>query len=273
MEMLPGGLVIERDSNLTDVAALMAQMQRGEANSNLTEILTESARVVELVEAVEHKYWQWCIDADAIPLDMPAKQQVHDWLMYDGEKQAVLDQMREVGARRCIGPERAHEGVEANGCTSCNKFLQYCLYKSKVRRCPACCKESKRLLAVAATQTARQDYYLLQPTRSSSGTRRKNVVVSETMPLFIPVESRELAFVLHGGCANTYFRAYVLLSDLEIAKSTGGAVTVNWADGDRRHRSVQPNHVILMDHPWACDVRFANAAYWHKDTQRLMPKM
>jgi len=283
MEMLPGGLVIERDTNITRLQTLMAQMQQGEvepselvsmsqAYAKHAEILAEVVSLTEIVEGVEMAYWQWCSDAAAAPLDAFAKQQVNDWLMPEGEKQAVLDQMRQVGARRCPGPSISTEGTvtNANGC--CGKYLQYGLYKANVRRCPACIKESKRLTAVSATQKVRQSLLAgMLPRSQLHGSRRKGVLVSDDSPSLIPVESRDLAFAVYAGSPNTYYHAHVLASDLEFAKANGTAVSVHWADGDRRHRSVPVDQVIMMDHPWACDVQNASAAIWNAETQRLVP--
>lgn len=278
MEMLPGGLVVERDSSITELSGLMSQMQQGaveapeqaplaHAYSKHAEILAQILRLSDIVETVELKYWQWCVDMDAAPLDPLAKQQVHDWLVQDGEKQAVLQQLREIGTRRCLGTSGLqHEGLAGKGST-CRKFLQYGLYKANVRRCPACIKEVKRLIAMSATQLPRES---LAEQFNSTPSRQNKVVISECAPTFIGVEAREHAFALYAGCQGTYLRAFVLPSDLEFAKANGVSVTVNWVDGDRRNRSVPTSHVFLLDHPAAADVRFANSARWSKETQRLV---
>jgi hypothetical protein len=280
MEMLPGGLVIERDTNITKLQSLMALMQSCDFESSEqvhyrhAEIRSQIVWLTDLVEQVEMSYWQWCVDAAALPVDMPAKQQVHDWLMPEGEKEAVLDQMYEVGARRCPGPSSISEETASNGDRTCKKFLQYGLYKSKVRRCPACIKKSKQMTALSATQNVRQSLLAaMRPRASSCGARRRSVLISEVVPAFIPVESRQMAFALYAGSSpNTYYPAYVLPSDLELAKANDVHVTVHWADGDRRHRSVQTEDVVLMDQPEASEVRFCEAAQWSDELQRLIPK-
>lgn len=281
MEMLPGGLVIERDTSITELAALISQMQQGTVEtseqvalgyttSKHAEILAQILRISDVVDSVETKYWQWCVDMDAAPLDALAKQQVHDWLVQDGEKQAVLAQLREIGTRRCLGTSGLQHDSTASKGSCCRKFLQYGLYKANVRRCPACIKEVKRLVALSATQAVRES--LAQTADSSSPPARQGeVVISEGAPTLFGVEAREIAFALYAGCPGTYLRAHVLPSDLEFAKANGSSVTVNWVDGDRRNRSVPTSHVFMLDHPAAYDVRFANSARWSKDAQRLVP--
>lgn len=272
MEMLPGGLVIERDSNLTELGVLMGEMQSGECEASdqvpqsqaylkHASILTKITWLADLVEAVESEYWRWCQDEDAPPLDMVAKQQVYDWLVHTGEKAVVLAQLRELGARRCLGLGNALAGTGR----TCPKFIQYGLYKSKVRRCPACIKESKRLIALHATEAVRAE-------GEEVDVKNTSVAISEAPASSIPVEARDLAFAIYAACPDTYFRAYLLPSDLEIAKANGTPVMVSWLDGDRKHRSVPATDVVMMDHPSASDVRTANAAHWDEDSQCLVPR-
>jgi hypothetical protein len=281
MEMLPGGLVNERDSSITELAGLMAQMQQGavEASEQVTmasayskhaEIIAQILRLADVVDAVETKYWQWCVDMDAAPLDALAKQQVHDWLVTDGEKQAVLTQLREIGPRRCLGTSSLQQGSNVGKGSTCRKYLQYGLYKANVKRCPACIKEVKRLVALSATKEVREN--LVQALSSQAlGSTQSSVEIPECAPECFGVEAREIAFALYAGCQGAYLRAYVLPSDLEFAKSNGTSVTVSWIDGDRRNRAVPTSHVFLLDNPLAADVRFANSARWSKDAQRLVP--
>jgi len=281
MEMLPGGLVIERDTNLTDLAVLMSEMQNGEveaseevsqsqASQKHAEVLADASRLSELVEAVESEYWRWCMDADAPPVDTVAKQQVHDWLVHTGEKAVVLTQLRELGARRCIGTGNPSVDVPGDR-PPCRKFLQYGLYKSRVRRCPTCSKESKRLVALCATEAVRCSL-ADAAVASSEGDAKKSpkITFSEGPPSSIEVQARELAWAPYAGVPNTYFRAYVLPSDLEIAKENGTPVMVNWLDGDRRCRSVPARDVVMADHPWASDLKSANSANWSNESQRLV---
>jgi len=280
MEMLPGGLVIERDTNITELSTIMADIQSGhvevseevsqsQAYMKHAEILVKVSRLSELVEAVESEYWRWCTDPDAAPLDMVAKGQVHDWLVGTGEKAVILTQLRDLGARRCLGPGNPSAGLLCDG-EPCRKFLQYGLYKAKVRRCPTCSKESKRLTAISATEAVRCS---IEGAGEEAVARTGAAVTFTEAPASsIPVEARELAWAQYGGCPNTYFRGYVLPSDYEIAKENGTPAMVSWLDGDRRYRSVPTDDVIMMDHQWAFEVRTANAAYWNKDQHCLMPR-
>lgn len=283
MEMLPGGLVVERDQNITDVAALMAEMQNGQteassqvlqsqAYKNHADILAKLARLSELVEAVEAEYWRWCKDQEAPPLDMVAKQQVHDWLVTTGEKAVILSQLRDLGARRCLGTVNSWSS-EPEESRPCGRFLQYGLYKQQVRRCPACSKEWKRLVAHCASEALRCSHLDAEGVTSEEPGRSRTVSFSEMPPPSIDVEARELAWAVYAACPGTYFRAWVLPSDLEIAKESGNPVNVSWLDGDRRHRSVATKDVIMMEHPSAADVKGSNAATWCKETQSLMPNL
>jgi hypothetical protein len=281
MEMLPGGLVVERDTNLADLAVLMAEMQNGEAEASEqnpqsqaylkhAEILTKVTQLTELVEDVETEYWRWCNDADALPFDMVAKQQVQDWLSDSGEKPVALAQIWELGARRCIGPGNPMVSAERGSKEGCRRFLQYGLYKSKVRRCPACSKESKRLVALCASEAVQSSASdTAAACRSEEG---RLVTLDEAPPSSIPVEARETCFALYSGCPNTYFRAFLLPSDLAVASENGTTVMVSWIDGDRRNRAVPTNEVIMMDSPKASDVKSAQAAHWDNETQRLVPR-
>lgn len=265
------------------------EVSQSQASSKHAEILTKVSGLSDLVEAVESEYWRWCTDADATPLDMVAKQQVYDWLVGTGEKAVVLVQLRELGARRCLGTSDPSTGVVADG-LPCRRFLQYGLYKSKVLRCPACNKESKRLVALSATDTVQRS--LAEVTRLEEVTLPpqggdcpgaadstevppelpSSVTFSEAPPSSIQTEARELAWALYAACPNTYFRAHVLPSDLEIAKENGTPVMVSWLDGDRRYRSVPTKDVTMMDHPLASEAKLANAALWCNDSQRLLPR-
>lgn len=273
MEMLPGGLVIERDTSISDVAAMMNELQSETACEQMlgwqAETTSKIMQITTIVDAVEAEYWRWCADADAFPIDIMAKQQVYDWLVTAGEREVALTQLRSLGARRCIG---SASSPLASGGRACPKFLQYGLYKANVKRCPACAKESKRLVAISASQAVRQSLADVSTAGQISGAsgKTKCLAFNDSLPATIPVESRELAFAVYAGCPNTYFRAFVLPSDLEIARETGSPVTVSWLDGDRKHRLVPTNTVVMMDHPSASDVRFANSAHWNEDAQRLV---
>jgi hypothetical protein len=279
MEMLPGGLVIERDTNLTEIGEIIADIQKGEAEPSegvsasqaqkkIAEINNRLMYLSELVEAVEAEYWNWCIDANAVPDDKSAKQQVHDWLSHTGEKAMVLVQLRELGARRCIGAA----GLAGEDPQPCRKFLQYGLYKSKVRRCPTCSKESKKLVACGASEVIRLSVASEEepdlPVRKSS-----SVCFDEAPPSSITVEARELAWAPYAACPDTYFRAYVVPNDLAISLENSTPINVSWLDGDRRHRAVQAKDVTLMDDPIASDVKFSQAATWDKASGCLVPRM
>lgn len=291
MEMLPGGLVIERDTNLSELSVLMAEVQNGDAEPSerltvsaahmrLTEMNHKLTVLTELGEAVESEYWQWCTDADAAPLDMVAKQQVYDWLVHTGEKTVVLVQLRELGARRCLGtccrssPQRGDEIIP------CRRFLQYGLYKSKVRRCPMCSKESKKLVAHGATEAVRTSLVDGRLGRSEvqladeadEAVPKRKCSFDEAPPSSVAVEGRELCWALYAACPDTYFRAYVVPYDLAIGKENATAVNVSWLDGDRRHRSVPTADIIMADDPIASDLKFANAGAWDKDGLRLVAR-
>jgi len=280
MEMLPGGLVIERDTNISDVAAMMAEVQNGEldvseqvtqaeATMKHSDMLTKVAKLNELADSVEAEYLRWSKDPVAFPVDMTAKQQVYDWLVpITGEKPLILGQIQELGARRCMGlgnPTLALPSSEK----PCRRFIQYGLYKAKVRRCPMCSKDSKRLVAVCATEAVRCS--MLDAPPQEEGV--KSVTIQESPPASIPVEARELAFALFAPCPNTYFRALLLPSDLEIAKENGTPVMVSWLDGDRRNRSVPTKDVFMLDDPRASDVAFASAAHWNEESRSLLPTL
>lgn len=280
MEMLPGGLVIERDTNISDVAALMAVLQNGdldvsdqvtqaEATAKHGDMLTKVVKLSELAESVEAEYLRWSKDPVAFPVDMTAKQQVYDWLVpTTGEKPFILGQIQELGARRCMGlgnPALALPSSER----PCRRFIQYGLYKAKVRRCPTCSKDSKRLVAVCATEAVRCS--MLDVPQQEECV--KTVTIQDSPPASIPVEARELAFALFAPCPNTYFRALLLPSDLEIAKENGTPVMVSWLDGDRRNRSVPTKEVFMLDDPRASDVAFANAAHWNEESRSLLPTL
>lgn len=282
-DMLPGGLVLERDTNLTEIQCLMAEMQNIAVDSaghsaqlqafvKHSQIFDKLQRLSDLVERVESEYWQWCKDADMLPLDMVAKQQVYDWLVHSGEKSVILQQVAELGTRRCPGPgppDLAGRQAAESG-PPCNKFIQYGLYKSKVRRCPTCNKESKRLVAVSASELV--DHRDVAVSSSEQGAEGKQVNFREGAATSIGVEAREPAFAKYAGCPNTYFRVLVLPSDLEIAKERGVPVMVSWMDGDRRHRSVATTDVFMMDHPCATAVTSTISAEWCHDTERLIPR-
>merc|ERR1712072_1605051 len=85
------------------------------------------------------------------------------------------------------------------------------------------------------------------------------------------VEARELAFALYAAEMNTYYRCFVLPSDVDFGREGGTPVTVTWLDGDQRHRQVTPLEVILLTDPWAQDAVEANVAHWDNSIGRLMP--
>jgi hypothetical protein len=278
MDMLPGGLVIERDTNLSELIGLMAEMQSiamemPGAQAKHAQIFGKIQRISDLVESVEAEYWKWCKDTDAFPQDNVAKQQVYDWLVPTGEKVIILAQLQELGARHCPGPSMAQlPDLEPVDRPPCNKFLQYGLYKSKVQRCPTCGKESKKLVAERATRMVKNCPAEVADTTFEIVADVKMVNFMDAPPTSIPVEAREVAFAKYAGCPNTYFRAFVLPSDLEMAKERGNPVMVSWLDGDRKHRSVPTSDVFLMDHPFASEVNSCNAAEWCPNAERLVAR-
>jgi hypothetical protein len=278
MDMLPGGLVIERDTNLSELIGLMAEMQsiamdKPGVQAKHAQIFGKIQRISDLVESVEAEYWKWCKDTDAFPQDNVAKQQVYDWLVPTGEKVIILSQLQDLGARHCPGPSMAQlPDQQPAERPPCNKFLQYGLYKSKVQRCPACGKESKKLVAECATRMVKNSPVEVADTTFEIVADVKMVNFIDAPPTSIAVEAREVSFAKYAGCPNTYFRAFVLPSDLEIAKERGNPVMVSWLDGDRKHRSVPTSDVFLTDHPFASEVNSCNAAEWCTDAERLVAR-
>lgn len=278
MEMIPGGLVIERDTNISDVTALLAELQNGEldvsehitqaeAAAKHADIHTKVLKLNALADSVEAEYFRWSKDPAAFPVDMTAKQQVYDWLVpTTGEKHVILNQMQELGARRCMGLGNPTLSLPASE-RPCRKFIQYGMYKAKVRRCLQCSKDSKRLVAVCATEAVRCSMLDACPQEESV----KTVTIQASPPASIAVEARELAFALFAPCPNTYFRALLLPSDLEIARENGTQVTVSWLDGGRSNRSVPAKEVFMLDDPRASGVSFAEAAIWNEESRCLLP--
>lgn len=267
LEMLPAGLSPRREAILQEAEQSMQRLQAWEAEAAYPlpppPYALHSAsirRLALMVEDMELEYLSWARDAEASPLDPTSKQNVLAW--FAAEREMVLEDMLMVGARRCAGPY-----METG--SGCWKFLQYGLYKTATHRCPSCSHAVKRCQAdqangVIAAAVAECGGSALVP-------RRRQLKFDSVPRMVIEVEARERCFAYWAGSANTYFSAYVLPSDLEVALETGCPVTVSWFDGDRRGRQVSPKQVVLCDHPWAEEVCECTSAHWDSSAGRLLP--
>jgi len=265
VEMLPGGLLPERDTIFEELNFLLSGLQNwepgGEAWHSMPSFLqlSEMVRFSERVREIEDHYLRWAEDANAAPFDDASKQRVCDWLGSDGEKDFALENLRAAGARRC-------KGGEAEPGSTCQKLLRYEMYKSNLQRCPLCKKPSKK--AKAASANLRVGREPAQPPAPVEGRRRPGYENTLTL---IEVEARELAFAVYCGEMNTYYRALVLPSDIEFGREMNTPVTVAWVDGDQRFRQVPPLEVILLTDPWAQAAAAANVAHWDNSRGCLMP--
>lgn len=277
LEMLPGGLLPERDQVFEELNFLLGGLQNwepcGEAWHDMPSFLqlSEMVRFSTRVQDIETHYLTWAEDKNAAPFDDASKQHVCDWLSAEGEKDQALEQLRNSGARRCKGAE-----AEADAKNPCRKLLRHELYKGNAQRCPLCKRPSKRAMALSANKklAGSEVAPLLEgteepPVAPEAGRRR--VQVEARFITVAEVEARELAFAVYGGEMNTYYRALVLPSDVAFGREAKTPVTVSWIDFDQSHRNVPPFEVILLDDPWARDVREANAAHWDNSIGRLMP--
>jgi len=151
VEMLPGGLLPERDTIFEELNFLLSGLQNWEPGDETHQAmpqflqLSEMVRFSERVLDLEKHYLGWAEDKDAPPVDLGSKAHVCEWLGEDGEKDTALESLRMAGARRCKGPD-AEVG------SSCRKLLRHELYKRNAQRCPICKRPSKKSMAEAANK-------------------------------------------------------------------------------------------------------------------------
>lgn len=276
IEMLPGGLLAERDTIFEELNFLLSGLQNWEPGDETTQgmpqflQLSEMVRFSERVAEVENDYLKWAEDKDAPPVDLGSKQHVCDWLGADGEKDIALESLRMAGARRCRGPN------DAAG-SSCRKLLRHELYKRSAQRCPACKKPSKRSMAETANKklAASETAALMEGTPEAPPPDRpegqRRLEFNNDANAIVEVEAREPALALYRGEMNSYFRALALPSDVDFAKEANTPVQVTWIDGDQQHRQVPPLEVIFLSDTWARDVVGSTAAHWDNKMGRLMP--
>lgn len=283
VEMLPGGLLPERDTIFEELNFLLSGLQNWEPGDETMQAmpqflqLSEMVRFSERVVELEDHYLAWAEDKDAPPVDLGSKQHVCEWLGADGEKDTALESLRMAGARRCKGPD-------AEAGSSCRKLLRHELYKRNAQRCPACKKPSKRSMAEAANKklagsevaalmegTPEGAPLSIQRAHPEAAEGQKRLVFRSDSDAIVEVEAREFALALYRGEMNTYYRALALPSDVEFAKEANTPALVTWIDGDQQHRQVPAHEVIFFGDPWARDVNGATAAHWDNKMGRLMP--
>jgi len=283
VEMLPGGLLPERDTIFEELNFLLSGLQNWEPGSDaghsmpsflqLSEMVSFSSRVQEL----EAHYQKWAEDKEQAPFDDASKQRVCDWLGEEGEKDHALESLRSAGARRCKGPEAEHGGT-------CRKLLRHELYKRNAQRCPLCKKPSKRAMAADANQKlARAEVAGLMSEGSAEEAAPKaeekerslrslrRLVFEERFVGNMEVEARETAFALFVGEPNTYYRCLVLPSDVEYHKEMKTPATVTWLDVDNSNRGVNPFEIVFLGDDWAQEVQEATVAHWENSAAKLMP--
>jgi hypothetical protein len=276
VEMLPGGLLPERDSIFEELNFLLSGLQtwvpdgrEGTMPSFLQ--ISEMVRFSERVKQLEATYMAWAEDENAPPLDEASKQRVRDWLGIHGEKEIALETLRSCGARRCQGCQGPDQSTE------CRKLLRFELYRCGVQRCLQCKQQSKQAVAAVAnashdTQSPSGPSAAVARTGSSSSQADKRQLRIEDQYIgVIEVEARELAFALFVAEMNSYYPALVLPSDLAFSREHNQLVTVNWMDGDTEHRQVPPTEVFLLDEWQAAEVRGSTVAHWDNRLGMLMP--
>lgn len=276
VEMLPGGLLQERDTVFEELNFLLSGLQTwqpGLEHSMPSFLqLSEMVRLSERTRDLESVYLEWAQDADAAPHDEASKQRVCDWLGANGEKDIAIEYIRNAGARRCTGPE------EDPGC-GCGKWLRTELYKGAMQHCLQCKRPSKRAVAAAANrQLASEEiagmYSGIGPAVSSTGDirmPRRRVSFEDRFIGVVEVEARELAFALFLPENNSYYPALVLPSDVDFGREVGEPVMVTWLDGDNNHRLVPATEVILFREPFAEAVRESTVAHWDNRVSALLP--
>jgi len=283
VEMLPGGLLPERDKVFEELNFLLSGLetwspagQDGSMPSFLQ--LSEMVRFSERVKQLEDIYMAWASDEEAPPQDDASKQRVRDWLGPSGEKDVALDILRSSGARRCKGPD-------PEGGVGCLKLLRFELYKCCIQRCPTCKQAMKQAVVATGNQklTSTEGSVKAESAVVDTGAfagyegafidarKKKQVAIQDRFIGVIEVEAREKAFALFLAEINSYYPALVLPSDLEFCRVHDEPVTVSWMDGDTNHREVPPTEVILLTEWQAEDVVNATVSHWDNRVGKLLP--